>query len=55
MFDRAQDWADVEAVYEAGTADPETVRGTLRGLLEPDDPRLERLDDVERRTGFRNG
>jgi hypothetical protein len=55
MSDHAQDWADVEAVYEAGTADPEAVRATLGGLLEPDDPGFERLTEVERRTGFRDG
>jgi hypothetical protein len=52
MFDRAQDWADIEAVYEARAADPEAVRAALSELLEPDDARLERLTDVERRTGL---
>jgi hypothetical protein len=55
MFDRAQDWADVEAVYEARTADPDAVRAALGELLEPGDARLERLADVERRTGLDGG
>ena len=51
MFDRSRDWADVEAVLEAGTVDMGAVRAALAGLLEPDDPRLERLADLERRAG----
>jgi len=47
MFDRAQDWADVEAVFEAGTVDPKAVRATLGELLEADDPRFERLAELE--------
>jgi hypothetical protein len=49
MFDRTRDWADVEAVMEAGTVDTAAVRTTLQRLLGPDDPRLERLDETERR------
>ncbi len=43
MFDRTQDWADVEAVLGAGTVDVDAVRATLATLLEPEDPRLARL------------
>lgn len=49
MFDRSIDWADVEAAIEARAVDTAAVRTALAGLLEPDDPRLERLDEVERR------
>jgi hypothetical protein len=49
MFDRAQDWADVEAVIEAGTVDMDAVREGLGGLLDAADPRLARLAEVERR------
>ena len=49
MFDRTRDWADVEAVIEAGTVDLDAVRATLRTLLGPDDPKLDRLAATERR------
>jgi hypothetical protein len=55
MFDRAQDWVDVDAVLEAGTVDPEAVHAALEELLEPDDPRFERLADAARRAGFGAG
>jgi hypothetical protein len=51
MFDRSLDWADVEAALEAGTVDMEAVRVALDQLLDPDDPRLERLAELERQTG----
>ena len=51
MFDRTRDWADIEAVIEAGTVDLAAVRSTLRPLLGPDDPRLDRLAETERRAG----
>jgi hypothetical protein len=51
MFDRTLDWADVEAAIEAGVVDMDAVRTALDTLLEPDDPRLERLAEVERRLG----
>jgi hypothetical protein len=49
MFDRTRDWADVEAVIEAGRVDLRAVRDTLRTLLGPGDPRLDRLAETERR------
>jgi hypothetical protein len=49
MFDRSLDWADVEAAMEAGWADVDAVRDALGALLDPDDPRLERLAELERR------
>ena len=48
MFDRTQDWADVEAVIAAGEVDVDDVRAGLDQLLDPDDPRLARLAEVER-------
>ena len=49
MFDRTQDWADVEAAMGAGTVDMRAVHAALATLLEPGDRRLERLADLERR------
>ena len=49
MFDRAQDWADIEAAIAAGTVDTDAVRSGLDELLEADDPRRARLEEVERR------
>jgi hypothetical protein len=51
MFDRTLDWADVEAAIEAGVVDMNAVRAALDTLLEPDDPRLERLAGIARRAG----
>jgi hypothetical protein len=48
MFDRTRDWADIEAMAERGTLDFDAVRSALRRLLGDEDPRLERLDAVER-------
>lgn len=56
MFDRTQDWADIEAMLVANTLDPDALRGQLTSLLGTDDQRLARLDqalarvaDTERR------
>jgi hypothetical protein len=46
MFDRTRDWADVEAILEAGKVDPDAVQATLRSLLDADDPRLTRFDEA---------
>jgi hypothetical protein len=43
MFDRTRDWADVEAMLDAGTLDVDAVAATLRTLLPEDDPRFDRL------------
>ncbi|MGI8441059.1 MAG: hypothetical protein ACR2NV_12860 [Thermoleophilaceae bacterium] len=51
MFDRIRDWADIEAMLGAATLDPERLRDTLRALISDDDPRWNRLDEVERRAG----
>lgn len=44
MFDRTRDWADIEAMHEAGTLDIRAVRRELERLVEPGDARLARLD-----------
>jgi hypothetical protein len=49
MFDRTQDWADVEAMIAAQTLDLDGVRKSLGKLLDSDDPRFERLDEAARR------
>jgi hypothetical protein len=43
MFSRTKDWADIEAVAEAGAADLIEARITLERLLGRDDPAVERL------------
>jgi hypothetical protein len=49
MFDRTRDWADVEAMIEAGTLDLDGLRAQLGALLPGDDARFARLDEAERR------
>jgi hypothetical protein len=49
MFDRTQDWADVEAMLAAGTLDVEAVRAELTTLLDVGDERFARLDEAVRR------
>lgn len=44
FFDRTKDWADLEAMQEAGTLDAPFVTEVLRHYLGEDDPRLARLD-----------
>jgi hypothetical protein len=44
MFDRTRDWADLEAMTEAGTLDIGAVRAAVERLVGADDPRLARLD-----------
>lgn len=51
MFDRTRDWADIEAVVEAGAVDLDAVRATLRTMLDGDDPRFQRLDEAIDRAG----
>jgi hypothetical protein len=43
FFDRTKDWADIEAMVDAGTVDLHAVIGWIVDLLGVDDPRLERL------------
>ncbi len=49
LFDRTKDWADIEAMLAHGTVDVERVRGWLAELVGPDDDRMARLDEAERR------
>jgi hypothetical protein len=44
MFDRTRDWADLEAMLEAGTLDVAAVRSAVEELVSRDDHRLARLD-----------
>ena len=43
FFDRTKDWADLEAMHEAGTLDVEHVLGVVVRYLGGDDDRIERL------------
>ncbi len=43
FFDRTKDWADIEAIAEADTADLHAAIGWLVDLLGADDPRIARL------------
>jgi hypothetical protein len=43
MFNRTRDWADIEAMLDAGALDGEAVLDGLRSLLEPADPAVVRL------------
>jgi hypothetical protein len=43
FFDRTRDWADLEAMAEAGSLDVDAVVGVLARHLGADDPRIERL------------
>jgi hypothetical protein len=43
FFNRTKDWADLEAMYEAGTLDVAAVAGVLATFLGGDDERIARL------------
>jgi hypothetical protein len=43
FFNRTKDWADIEAMVDAGTVDLRQVIGWMVDLLGPDDERVERL------------
>lgn len=45
FFNRTKDWADLEAMADAGQLDVDAVGGFLRNLL-GDDPRLDRLRNL---------
>jgi hypothetical protein len=49
MFDRTRDWADIEAMFAAGTLDIDAVRAALRTLLDADDHRFARLAEARDR------
>jgi hypothetical protein len=46
FFNRTRDWADIEAVLEAGTADVITALGWLARLLGPDHPSTKRFAEL---------
>lgn len=48
-FDRTKDWADIEAMVERGTLDVDAVRENLLSMVGHQDPRLDRLEEAERR------
>lgn len=50
MFDRTRDWADLEAMLEAGTLDVPAVRSALERLIDADDQRLVRVDALAQGT-----
>lgn len=43
MFDRTRDWADLEAMVEAGTLDISAVRKAVTRLVGTHDPRIARI------------
>jgi len=49
MFDRTKDWADIEAMFAAGTLTAREAHVALGPLVADDDPRHARLDDAARR------
>ncbi len=53
FFNRTKDWADLEAMVEAGSLDTTAVAGTLARYLGPDDARIDRVLDLDQGTGAR--
>jgi hypothetical protein len=49
FFDRTKDWADIEAMIDAGSLDIHVVLGWLVDLLRGDDHRVERLRSLAAR------
>jgi hypothetical protein len=49
MFDRTQDWADIEAMLRSMTLDFDELQAAIESLVGAKDPRLERLDEALRR------
>ncbi len=47
FFNRTKDWADLEAMHDAGTLDVDTVTAVLSTHLGDDDPRIERLREFD--------
>ena len=48
FFNRTKDWADLEAMLEAGSLDVSAVAGVLASYLGADDDRIERLRSLGR-------
>ena len=51
FFNRTRDWADLEAMYAAGTLDVERVQATLIRYLGADDERIAQLGIVAEKAG----
>ena len=52
FFNRTRDWADLEAMADAGTLDVPAVAGVLAGFLGAGDDRIERLLTLRWGTGM---
>ena len=50
MFDRTQDWADIEAMLASGTLDVAELQRALAPMLDAQDDRWRRLEDAQRRS-----
>ena len=46
FFDRTKDWADLEAMQQAGTLDAPSEAEVIGPYLGDDDPRLQRLQAI---------
>jgi hypothetical protein len=46
MFDRTQDWADIEAMHATGAIDIADLARWLGTMSPPDSPRLRRLEQL---------
>ena len=46
FFDRTKDWADLEAMHEAGTLDADFVTGVIHQYLGEEEPCLARLEEI---------
>ena len=49
MFNRTQDWADIEAMLRAGHLDLDDVRDHMAGPVGDDEQRIGRLEEARRR------
>lgn len=54
-FDRRKDWADLEAMAEVGSFEPDVVLRWLRRLLSEDDERIGRLRQLLAEVDLRQG
>ena len=51
MFDRTQDWADIERMFAAGTLDLDELHEAITAIVGREDPRHERIEEAVRRAG----
>jgi hypothetical protein len=47
MFDRTQDWADIEAMHAVGSIDLDETGRWLREMTGPESPRVQRLEHLK--------